>query len=76
MEELALFKNLPVPASLLTKDGVRIDTNTAFEEFYKEARDEVIGLPLEKLYAEKDQTKIRDALDRCIKEEKSSCESG
>jgi len=75
VDELVLFKELPVPASLLSKDGVWIDVNKAFEEFYKKARNEVIGLPLEKLYAEKDQTKIRDAFDRCIKEGKSSCEA-
>ncbi|HIH78154.1 MAG TPA: PAS domain S-box protein, partial [Halobacteria archaeon] len=74
MEELSIFKNLPVPASLLTKDGIRIGVNTAFEAFFKKSQKETIGLPLEKLYAEKDRSKIRDALDRCIKDGRSSCE--
>jgi len=74
MDELSLFRNLPVPASLLTNDGVRIDVNKAFEEFFERSREEVIGLPLEVLYAEKDRQKIRTTLEKCKHEGKSSCE--
>jgi len=74
MDELSLFGNLPVPASLLTKDGVWIEVNKAFEDFYKRSHEEVIGLPLEELYAEKDRQKIRATLEKCKHEGKSSCE--
>jgi len=74
MNDLALFRNLPIPAALLTKDGVRIDVNNAFEEFYKRSRTEAIGLPIERLYTRDDHPKIKDAFERCIKDGRSSCE--
>ncbi|HIH77552.1 MAG TPA: PAS domain S-box protein, partial [Halobacteria archaeon] len=75
MEELALFRNLPVPAALLTKDGVRIDVNNAFEKIHKRSRDDAIGLPLEKLYLEEDNPKIKDTIARCIDKGYSACET-
>jgi len=75
MEELALFRNLPIPAAILTKDGVRIDVNNAFEEFYKRSREEVIGLPLENLYAKEDHQKIKDAIAQCIDKGYFACET-
>jgi len=74
MDELSLFGNLPVPASLLTKDGVWIEVNKSFEEFFERSHEEVIGLPLEELYAKKDRQKIRATLEKCKHEGKSSCE--
>jgi len=74
VDGLVLFKNLPVPASLLTKDGVWIEVNKSFEEFFERSHEEVIGLPLEELYAKKDRQKIRATLEKCKHEGKSSCE--
>lgn len=75
MDELVLFKNLPISASLLTKDGVRIDVNKAFGDFFKYSREGAIGVPLEKLYRKEDVPIIKEALERCKTEDYSECEA-
>ena len=70
-----LFSNLPLPASLLTPEGVRVDVNEAATKLYKRGKEEWIGAELEQMYEEADVPGIRKAIEDCKKIGHSSCEA-
>ena len=69
-----LFLSLPDPTSIMTPEGVRIDTNYAAERLFKRSRDEIIGARLEELYVREDAANIRHALERSKHDGFESCE--
>ncbi len=70
-----LFYSLPVPTSLMTPEGRRVDTNPATERLFKRSRKEIIGLKAEELYSKEDASKIKEALGKCKRIGSSSCEA-
>ncbi|BDC35622.1 MAG: PAS domain S-box protein [Candidatus Methanoliparum thermophilum] len=69
-----LVRKVPVPMSISDPNGKRLDVNEAFERFHMCSREEVIGSSVEKSHTEDSISAIREALERCRKEEYSSCE--
>jgi PAS domain S-box-containing protein len=59
----SLFRVNPHPLSISTLGGKRIEVNDVFVDYFKISKKEAKGLPLEKLYKEKDRVKtaIADA---------------
>jgi PAS domain S-box-containing protein len=72
---LNIFSNLPIPASLSTPDGVRIDVNKADLKLLKRGKDERIGQKIETGYEKVDIAKVRKALENCKKIGYSSCQA-
>ena len=70
----ALFSNLPLPASLSTPEGARIDVNERCLTLYKRSKEEWIGAELEAMYEAEDAPKITKALEDCRKVGHGSCE--
>ncbi|RZN71331.1 MAG: PAS domain S-box protein, partial [Candidatus Methanolliviera hydrocarbonicum] len=75
LERRLLFRNLPIPASLMTPEGMRIDANLACENYFKRGKEEYIGAKLEELYVREDIPKIREALEDCKRTGFASCEA-
>ena len=73
MDELALFRALPDPASLMTPGGRHVDVNPAAEKCFKRSQEEIIGTKIEELCEKKDLQKIRDALEEAKRTGFSSC---
>ncbi len=67
-----LFHAVPVPMSLMTPEGKRVDVNSKFERVYNRTRGEAIGLSIEKLYKETDV--VKRAVEECKKTGFSVCE--
>ncbi|HIH98450.1 MAG TPA: PAS domain-containing protein, partial [Thermoplasmata archaeon] len=72
--ELNLFYNLPLPATLSSPEGVRIDVNEPALKLYKRSKKEWIGAELEEMYEKTDAPKIKKAIEHCRKTGYSSCE--
>ncbi len=70
-----LFLSLPDPTSIMTPEGVRIDTNYATERLFKRSREEIIGASVEELYAREDAANIQRALERSKHDGFETCEA-
>jgi PAS domain S-box-containing protein len=69
-----LIRNLPNPVSIMTPEGVIIDTNLATEKYFRSSREKIVGARIEELYTKEDLQKIRNALEECKRTKSSSCE--
>jgi methyl-accepting chemotaxis protein len=69
-----LFLSLPDPTSIMTPEGVRIDTNYATERLFRRSREEIIGASVEELYAREDAANIQRALERSKHDGFETCE--
>ena len=58
----SIFYYFPLPTSLCTADGKRLDFSLLAEELYRYKKEEILNLPLEKLYKEGDVSVIKEAL--------------
>ena len=70
-----LFLSLPDPTSIMTPEGVRIDTNYATERLFRRSREEIIGASVEELYAREDAANIQRALERSKHDGFETCEA-
>jgi PAS domain S-box-containing protein len=72
--QASLITAAPLPISVVTPEGRRIDTNLATERYFKRTREQIIGTEVGELYSKEDSEKIRDALEECKRVGSSSCE--
>jgi PAS domain S-box-containing protein len=70
-----LFSNLPLPATLSTPEGIRIDANLAFCRFFKKTREECVRAPMKEMYVKEDIPKLEEALEACKRTGSGSCEA-
>jgi PAS domain-containing protein len=61
--EASLVAAAPLPTSVITPKGRRIDINLAAERFFKRTREQMIGTKVEELHSKGDVSKIGDALE-------------
>jgi PAS domain S-box-containing protein len=72
--QASLVAAAPLPISVMTPEGRRIDANRAAERLFKRSREEIVGLKTEELYSKEDVSKIEEALEECKRIGSSSCE--
>ncbi|VUT25557.1 MAG: sensory histidine kinase AtoS [Candidatus Methanolliviera sp. GoM_asphalt] len=75
MDDAALFKNFPTPASLMDENGNLIATNLAAKRPLGRSRDEITGAKLEELYTKEDVEKIKNAFEESKRTGRSACEA-
>jgi PAS domain S-box-containing protein len=70
----SLFTYWPNGASLLSPDGIRIDTNLWAEKIQKRTKEQIINTKAENMYSKEDRDKIRNKIEECKETGFSTCE--
>ena len=71
----SIFYYLPNPTSLNDVDGRRIDFSLEAERMYRYKKEEILSIPLEKLYKKEDSYKIQDAIKNAVNGKKTLVET-